>query len=360
MFPTKLDQITDTWLTATLQDRLGLESQVIDHRVAPVAEPGQTAQVVRIELTYDRNEAGAPASLIAKLPAEDEALLGLMREFDMYAREIAFYREVGVDAGIPVPRCFFADYRADTGEFLLILEDRSDSVLGNWLSPSPEQVETAVSYLPAFHAKWWNSKSLYSFDWAFHLDSSVWIARVTESLQRAVPVVLSNFSDHISDYLAATATALAEKPSVLRRLGKEPRTLVHGDYFLNQILFRDRGVCVIDWQLCGVGNSTCDLARVVWSGLKVEARRDLENSLLRQYHEGLVARGVRDYNLSQVAEDYRLGLLYSLWIEVVAWAETDVSILEKQGAARGVSAVEVSFSRLSASLEDHKVLDLFR
>ena len=80
------------------------------------------SHIVRLKLAYDGAAPGAPASLILKTARHDR----LDPSWVGGRQEVAFYNQVAprLPAGL-VPRCFDADWSADTNEWHLLLEDLS-------------------------------------------------------------------------------------------------------------------------------------------------------------------------------------------------------------------------------------------
>jgi len=55
----------------------------------------------------------------------------LMHRFGLYRAEVEVYRQLSADAGIPTPRCYYAGIDTDTGYFVLVMEDMTDSRVGD-------------------------------------------------------------------------------------------------------------------------------------------------------------------------------------------------------------------------------------
>src|SRR5262245_25411523 len=101
------------WLTESLRRSGALSAaQVSALSWTPVNKTGATATVVRLALEYDRDEPGAPATLVAKFASPYDPIRTVLHMFGLYRNEVEFYRQLGADAGIPVPRCYFADLDA--------------------------------------------------------------------------------------------------------------------------------------------------------------------------------------------------------------------------------------------------------
>jgi hypothetical protein len=90
--PTTHGDLTAEWLTAALRSG-GVDATVSGFERKPLGERvGMMAALERIELTY--GEGDGPASIIVKLPATNEANRAVALAFDIYRREVHFYREL--------------------------------------------------------------------------------------------------------------------------------------------------------------------------------------------------------------------------------------------------------------------------
>ena len=88
-----------------------------------------------------------------------------------------------------------------------------------------------------------------------------------------------------------------------------PRTVTHGDYRLDNMLFgtAEGGypLAVVDWQTPGRGAALSDASYFLGAGLLPDDRRAHEVDLLRRYHEQLQAGGVHDFSWDACWDGYR-------------------------------------------------------
>src|SRR5581483_12203482 len=102
----------------------------------------------------------------------------------------------------------------------------------------------------------------------------------------------------------------------------DPFAVVHVDYRLDNLLIDERTdpprITVVDWQSLTLGNPLSDVAYFLGAGLVPEARREVERDIVRAYHEGLIAAGVRNYPFGHCWEDYRRGSFAGFTVTVVA------------------------------------------
>ena len=367
--PESPEQVTDGWLTSALRENGAVaQASVISHTTELVEMQGAAAVVARLELDYDLVEAGAPRSLVAKFASPHEPIRALMHAFGGYLREVEFYRQFGVDPGIPTPRCFCAEIDPASGVFVLLLEDMSDSRVADGITPSVEDTEVAVRHLAPFHAKWWGHRLLRDLEFLRYPGSpaaKVLMAQARGALAAAFPAAREQFGSEFPPMLVTVTERLLANFDALLTTRQEQfqdsATLVHGDYHPGQIFFpSERGgrFAVFDWQTVNAGNGGDDLARIIVTGLTTEQREASEGRLIELYHALLVDHGLTGYDIEQCREGYRLGLLTTLVINVIAGPNIDPALLEEVEASTGVSVAEALFGRLAAAIEAHNVLEL--
>ena len=132
LVPPNAGALSAGWLTESLRRSGTLSAaRVVTLAWTPVDTSGATATVVRVAIEYDRDEAGAPTTLVAKFASPHDPIRAVIHMFGLERNEVEFYRQLGTDAGIPVPRCYFADLDAASGHFVLLLEDLTNARVGD-------------------------------------------------------------------------------------------------------------------------------------------------------------------------------------------------------------------------------------
>jgi len=365
--PTTPADLTPRWLTGALRAGGVL-------REATVAAAGQEllgqgagfiGQIVRLTLTYDRPEAGAPggpagpATLIAKMPALDPGARELAALYGLYEREYRFYNELAHEISFRTPRCYYSDGDAESVRYVLLLEDlgasgcAGDQVAGC----TAEQARIALSRLASHHARWWQHARLTEIPW---LQPGIDLVNgaMQQSYPQAWPAALGLFGERVPQSIRDVLPTLGERiTTLLDSIAAEaPMTIAHGDYRLDNMFFGNPGadydVAVLDWQSPNQGWGAYDIAYFVYSNVDTATRRAHEPEMLREYHRALTAGGVSDYSFDQLVLDYRRSLLVSLGIWVVNAATLDTA------NERGKALFDLFFDRLSAAITDHSALEL--
>lgn len=364
MIPASAEQFSTEWLTWALEPMLlKAGARITRSHASKYDAPGQTADTVTINVSYDKDDPTLPERIFGKITARNEETLALVKAMDLYRREVTFYRTMS-DVGLPVPHCYYADFDPSSYECVLLLEDLSDGECPSW-GITQDQAEAAISHLPAFHAKWWNHPAAKRFDWAIQLDDLEYWGQLREDLPANLSSAMERVGNDLPDVFIETVTmVLAKYDEWLAYLQTRPFTLVHGDYHFKQIFFPradGRGrFAVFDWQFPFIAPGAWDLARVMAMALPTTARRANQDRLLSEYLQGLRAAGVAEYTHADLIEDLRTGCLINLVIHATALGGTDVGIVEKEAGAYGVRWQDVLIDQVVDASADFDVLPFLR
>lgn len=373
--PREPTDLTPGWLTFALRQSGVLAPGAVLSRIGMTEigeDRGFTGRVFR--LTLDDAEAdahGLARTLIAKLPLADrDGAAGgpgdplppnptseahLLRS----AREVRFYLDLAPASHVAVPRCLFAAMDLANGRMVLLLEDLSADRFGDVLTGcSGDDAALGLTSIARLHGAWWGRPLPMAWlaGWTGdHADAQI---RLQRNIARLSDHVVATFPEDIGALLQRLAGGAYR--TVLAALGDAPRTLIHGDLHLDNIVFRDgqpgTPPIITDWQTVGVGPAVVDLAAFLTGALDANHRGELEAELLTAWHEALLGTGVIDYSRAQLEHDYGLALIRQL-AGVFGWlANTELSSLS--GRERDVTLAAIGDGRLIAALRDHDPLAL--
>jgi aminoglycoside/choline kinase family phosphotransferase len=355
--------LTPDWLTRALRGtRTITDARVTSCHIELFGEgKGFSGQIARIGLTYDMPEAGAPASLIAKFqfPPLDPDIRAAVFQSRMHERELRFYREVAQDIALRTPRLYYSALQSETGECVLLLEDLAPAQTLDMLEGcTAEDAALVLQHLATFHAAWWGHPRLGALDWLPAFDGQA--ENDQRQYAQAWEVFLKKVGDLLPDGIVPLGARLKHHVAAVKRyLGQLPRTFVHGDFHLHNLLFDStpgaRTVAVIDWQACSRGRATRDLVHFLVTGLPPDRRRAHELDLLRLYHATLMEHGVEAYSFAQCLHDYRFTMLDELYFLVMVLAHVDFSVNEAAGRIR-----DMAIERVGAAILDHNAGELLR
>jgi len=356
--PSTPESISPIWLTTTLR-RAGVldRAAVVGITVTPVAGgSGFVGQTARLRVAYDAREAGAPATVFAKLSSADPAVRQQLRRVGIYETEAGFYRDMALQPTFPirVPRPYLSQYDEDTSASILLLEDLSAVEFGDNLTGcSATDARIAVRQLGLLHAHCWNAPLLKSLSW---------LRALTDEVQARAGIyqaMLPRFEQRCAEFLTPALREAARRfalvfPEYSQQCSNGPQTLTHGDFRADNLAFvqtsEGRGVTVFDWQVVRRSRGPRDLAYFLSSSLSVEQRRTLEESLLDLYDETLKANGVEGYSTGDLRRDIQAGLGAPLTTWVIAGGMLDFS------SERGTDLLKQVCERLSAALDDHRFM----
>ena len=323
MFPRSPDDVTPDWLGRVLREA-GLAGPAEVTALAPSrVGTGQMAASVRYGLTWDRDVPGAPRSVIGKFASADPASRATGQSLRSYEVEVEFYRHVACTVDIRTPACHFADIDLATGEFVLVLEDLAPCVPGDQLAGcTPDQAALAMHELAKLHAPRWGDERLAAYDW---LDRNNTPAALEFGLV-FLPTLLPGFLERYGSRLESEYVRLAE--ALMTNLGRwmgdrpGPFAVQHGDYRLDNMLFGEpcspKPLTVVDWQTVSWGPPLVDASYFLGAGLAPSDRRAHEESLLREYHDTLIALGIEEFTWQACWEEYRRRTFYGVLMAVVA------------------------------------------
>lgn len=373
--PSRLSEVTPAWCTEVLRacGSLGPQDSVREIGVDQLGEgEGFLGELGRVRLTYSDGATG-PSSVIAKFPSPIPENKALGMVFASYEKEIRAYRELSPYFGVKVPRCYFGAYEppkrseaiaqkvlgwlpdsvtaklldrlmAQAGKserrFGLLIEDLGGARVGDQVKgASPADAEVALRTLAKMHAAFWESP-LLEREWLLPADDAVALQHAM--YRKAWPTFEARFAGRLTPaMLALTAWNDEHGPALIQRLA-HPRTLLHGDYRADNLMYHDdpaAPMTVIDFQAVMVGNPMIDVAYFLRPNMSPEDAEAHEQRLLEAYHESLVEAGVTTYSLEQCKQDYVLGQLWVMHRGVLLIGTLDLS------HERGLQIVDNAVSR---------------
>ena len=327
--------LDDEWFTAALGEPVHVRA-----RTAVGAGVGLLGSLVRVELADGRR-------LVVKAPSTDPQVRAIAGHFGYYAREAGAYRVLLAGAGLPTPNCH-AVVDSPRGP-VLVLDDLATHHPADQLAgATTAQAHAAAALLADVHARFWDDPRLAVCPWLpgptdpvievyGHLFERTWDAFVG-LVDGLVPAA----------HLAAAESVIGRFGTVLSAFSHAPRTLVHGDYRLDNLLFTADGTAaVLDWQLAAWGRGAYDLAFFASGSIDPELLAGLEDDLLAGYHGRLVARGVTGYALEACRYDYLGGLVMNLPNPVTAL------VAVPPGNERGARLLRENARRALATVARH-------
>lgn len=282
-----IGEMTPAWL----DDALGLTGPAaVTALYATALGTGQMCDSYRVLVTHAD---GTVTRLIAKLPATDPTSRATGLMLRAYEKEVRFYQELAPTLGVRTPTVHAAEIDTTTGSFVLLLDDLAPARAGDQLAGcTPGQARAALSELVELHAPRWADPTLRDIEWLLG-DRGPARDVMIGLLPGLWNGFLERYADRLDDDVRTAGGIVFERLPAFYE-DREPSTIVHGDFRLDNLLFdpTDGSVAVLDWQTCTVGPGPADAAYFVGAGLLPEVRRVEETGLFEHYHRGLLAAGV--------------------------------------------------------------------
>ena len=308
--PTGVGDLTAEWLS----DAIGFGR--ITAVEASEVGTGQIADSYRFRLTWDGDGDGErPDTVVVKVISAAEASRAAAKATRTYEVEVGFYTDLAPSLSVHIPKCYWAGHDPANEGYAVVLEDMAPAVQGDQLAGcSVDEAAAALREAALLHGPRWGDPSATSFRWlAGGISGSPAIAGFLETL---VPRFLERYSSMLVpeavDMVNRFAKVLGASTPV-----SGPRTIVHNDFRVDNLLFGGERVCVLDWQTVSAGAGLVDVSYFLGGSLLTDDRRRAEGDLVRSYHEQLVAQGV-DLSWDDCWTAYRRHALAGLTMAVVA------------------------------------------
>jgi hypothetical protein len=308
---TSLDQVSPVWLTDVLRRSSALDQGEVE---SFQADTGQRllSSSVRMKLAYTDDAQGAmPRSLFLKMVDTDQG--------DEYfgPSEVEYYTRDYVDVPeAPLVRCYDAAYSDLLGRYHVLLDDVSDThVEAFQRTPTLEYGLALAEGMAAMHACRWAN---------VEMPRSAQIKRFVRIAQPGAEHIIAACADKLQAHWPdAIRNFYAHHPKVMIERAQDVNgfTHIHGDPGWHNILVPIEGhrpIYIIDrqpfdWSLTN-WLGVYDLAFAIVLDWPSEIRRELEQPVLRHYHERLMQHGVRDYGWERLWYDYRLSAAMGIYI----------------------------------------------
>ena len=334
---------TADWFTDLFQEQYGAAVLDVSREVIGTGV-GFVGEIHRCLLSWDANRDDLPASVIVKVPSKLPLNRSLGEGLQLYEREVTAYQELSSDMGLPMPNVLYSAMDDDptpwlesvinflftrlplggvswlTVKFLelasknpklrryvLVLEDISDA-------RPPSQVEggslddalISLATLAKFHAHhWMNEESIAVSDRIWALNRLPKVSQASYARNREE--FIGRFGELVGDEKMRVIDDTQDRlEDLLAPLAQDPWTLLHGDYRLDNIMFRPNGeIVVIDYQLLSKGRPGWDVAYFITTALSADYKNE-EETMLKHYHETLLRAGITNYSFEELVDDVEL------------------------------------------------------
>ena len=280
---------------------------------------GMMSSMSIIELEWE-GSTNLPSSLVLKLAAENETNRTVSQQFNLYLKEVSYYKDLAPRTTARSPRIYASEIDEEHN-FFLLMEDVSSYRMGSQVKGATvEECELCIDFLVNLHASFWNQ--LNGISWLPNMSGSDNAKNMALGCEAGWPQLQEIFGNFVPDNIEAERERYLEAvPRLQTQLDQHPTTLIHGDFRMDNMLFGQApehdSLLVVDFQGPLKGNGIHDVAYLLSHSAKTEVRREHERNLIERYSSGLINAGVKDYSFEKAWNDYRIGVLYSWTVAVV-------------------------------------------
>jgi hypothetical protein len=343
-FPASVDALTSDWLSAVLQRPVrGFEVERFGEGA------GLIGMVTRLHL--DAEPEDGPATVIAKFPSPSAANRTVAETYDMYGREVNFYRTIAPRVELRTPACYYGAFDRKTQDFVLLLEDLKDFRVGDQVAGCTlEEARAILATLARFHASAWQRQDLT--DVVLH-NNPMQRDGMVAGFGVGWPACLERFPALIPPSARDIGARYpANVPRLLEEMCAAPVCLIHGDLRIDNVFYGEDAIALVDWQAVCRSAPEQDVAYFVTQSVPkaVRSQDDLLGHYQRALQDELANRGIA-YDLATSTRRYEVSALYLLSFAVVIAGTLDMA--NERGLKLATDILDGSLSALDE-------LDAFR
>jgi hypothetical protein len=284
------------------------------HKIIGTGKMGDNARYI---LAYDGPCSSAPVTLIAKFPAADEQARAMAGAQGAYYNEVMFYRHLAPGTTMCTPALYATEVSEDRTEFLILMEDMAPAEPGSQLvGESREHAELALREAAKLAAAYYGNEEIGALDYVMAAARDDGGAFGQALMEQNWPGFLDRFGAGLSSDCIAFGDRYAQNHAHFVTRFQGPKTLVHGDFRSENILFHGATATIVDWQTLGESSALADAAYFLGGSVEMENRREWEKDLIENYRCYLEEEGVT-LSAQDCWEQYREYAMHGLMITVL-------------------------------------------
>lgn len=313
--------IDAVWLTRALRAAgIGADGASVRSVALAAIGSGQMGESFRFALDWHHGGCDPerlPTTVVGKFASSDPNSREAGR-MGAYLREIGFYQDLQALVRVPTPTPYYAAYDSETADFILLMSDlaparQGDQLLGCDLSCAA----VAVEAIAGLHASTWNRVGeMANFSWLPRRSPD----QVDVHADR-YRTLFEGFAEEYSVHIGSSDIELGRWIGTNFERLVTGHTLspciVHNDFRLDNVMFHDRDVAIVDWQTMSIGFGPVDVAYFVGAGVVPEPTDAEERALVARYGRRLREFGV-DVTDAELWRSYRLGSASGYIMAVIA------------------------------------------
>jgi hypothetical protein len=325
--PTRLVDIDGDWLATALRGAGHDAPDIAELRFEPMPGiVGALGEIGIFTVTYS-GDTDLPQRFVAKCPLDHDAARLYNGIMQFYVRETGFYRDLATQVPMRVPKGWVA---LSNGDRHLLLIDFVEGREGDILAGTTfEVMQRLVGDLARLHGRYWMDERLREFPWVFDWLTPSFLTGV-QILQHGWNEATNREPDLVpEDLKRACQLTLDDVEGWLKLYADRPWTFVHGDFELDNVVFRNDDYVIVDWQGCMISFPGIDLGWLFAASASEEmiAR---EGELIDLYRSVLLESGGPAWSHDDVVEDLAWGMIHYVRGMTLPYSQ-DYSSLGPQG-----------------------------
>ncbi len=316
-FPTTPSELGPTQLAEYLRTSGHLPTGTVTASESAIVGTGKMGDNARFTLTYAGADGDPPASVIGKFPATDETARAMAGSLGAYYNEVMFYRELAAGTSMRTPEIYWSGISDDRTKFLLLMEDLAPAEPGSQLvGESRDHAARALGEAARLASAYYGDESLADRDHVMSPARDDGGQLGQTFLEGAWPGFVERFGDDVSaECLTFAERYVANHTHFVMRYDG-PRTLVHGDFRSENILFGSDTATTVDWQTVSEAGPLTDAAYFMGGSVEIDDRRAWERELVEEYRE-LLTRGGVTLSPTDCWDQYRESAMHGLMITIL-------------------------------------------
>ncbi len=315
---TRPGDVTIQWMSEALASSGHLENgaavSALSYKIIGTGKMGDNA---RFRLEYSGEQGNSPASVIIKFPAEDETARAMAGAQGAYYNEVMFYRHLADKTTMRTPAIYANEVSDDRLVFVTAMEDMAPGEPGSQLvGESLEHARVAMGEAAKLAAAFYGDETVGANDFVMSQVRDDGGAFGQALLQQYWPGFLERFAHGITAECKAFGAFYVDHHTRFATRFEGPRTLAHGDFRSENILFDGDKACTVDWQTTSEASPLTDLAYFMGGSVELEDRRRWERDLVREYSSLLAGLGV-NLDFDACWQQYREQAMHGLMITIL-------------------------------------------
>jgi len=318
------EQITPQWLTHALQESGHLTHGRVTVATHEIIGTGKMGNNLRFHLSYD-GDYSAPPTLVAKLPSSDETTRAIAGAIGAYYNEVMFYRHLAGRTDMRTPRIYANEVNQEGTEFVTLMEDLAPAEPGSQLiGESLPHTRLALREAAKLAASFYGDTEIGDLDYVTSPARTDGGSEGLALMQECWPQFADRFSHGLSKECIAFAELYVDRHAHFATRFQGPKTLTHGDFRCENVLFGANTVTIVDWQTIGESSALTDASYFLGGSIEIAARREWEKALISDYSQWLDEAGVT-LGFSECWQQYREFAMHGIVITVLGAVFTEAA-----------------------------------